>query len=488
MIKLEKYLPAAPVLLAFVASYIALIVMGSPVFTDQDVLWHIATGDLIRRMGAIPAHDPWSFTAGEQPWYVISWLFDILLSAVHEVGGIKAVYLLPMMVLSALVALLVHGVMKRGGVSSDVLILLAICSTVGFAPFTTSRPQIMAFMLAALTHQILHHSRATSAYGKLLWLPLIMCLWVNIHGSFVVGLSLLGAYGLEAIIYKRWGWLKRLLIISVFCALALLINPYGFDMLTGMNRTLDSVITKYIQEWLPFVFSNYMGLSAWVLLFIAAGSFRENAIPVADKIIAGLWFLFMLFSMRHAAMFIVVSAPYLAISVQKSIDYLDSVMTPHPDPLLPLLRPGMRLALAAVSILVIGGSYALLETLKGEEYRVVAEDDISPAINYVEEHYAGKRFLNDYALGGQQIYQTRGRVPLFVDGRAGTAYSEEVLEDYKGFLFMERGWEELIGKYHIDGIVVINTHRFASAYEAGQYHDKWKEVFRDKAASVYIKK
>lgn len=485
---IEKYLPAPQVLLAFAASFVVMAVLGAPVYTDQDVLWHIAAGDLIRQMGELPTRDPWSFTAGEQPWYLISWLFDIVLSFVHEWGGIKAVYLFPMLVLSALVAVLVRGMLKRDGISSDAIIMLSICAMLAFMPFSTSRPHIVAFLLAAIMHQILHASRDSGRFAALLWLPPMMAVWVNVHGSFVVGLSLLGAYGLEAIIYKKWDWFKRLFTVSAVCALALLCNPYGFDMITGMNRTLDSSITKYIQEWLPFVFSNYMGLSAWVLLFIVAGSFRENAIPVADKIISIIWFVFMLFSMRHAATFVVVSSAYLAISLQKSIDYLDSVMTPHPDPLAGLQRSGMRAALACIGALALAGTYLGLELVRGDEYRVVKENDITPAIAYLEQHHPGKRFLNDYALGGQQIYLTRGRAPLFVDGRAGTAYPEEVLEDYMDFLFMEKEWSELTEKYRIDGIIVLNSHRFASAYEAGQYRDEWKEVFRDEVASVYIRR
>ncbi|HVZ28134.1 MAG TPA: hypothetical protein VG798_05710, partial [Rhizomicrobium sp.] len=32
-----------------------------------DLGWHLAAGDLIRRNGHIPLHDPWSFTAGNAP-------------------------------------------------------------------------------------------------------------------------------------------------------------------------------------------------------------------------------------------------------------------------------------------------------------------------------------------------------------------------------------------------------------------------------------
>lgn len=488
MNRIEQYLPTPQVLLAFSVSFIVLLTLAAPVFSDADTLWHIAAGDFIRELGAIPDHDPWSFTAGNQPWYNISWLFDIGLSLLHAGGGIKAIYLFPPLLLSLLIAFLIRHILQRKAVNSDVIIMLALCMAVGFASFATARPQIIAMLLAAITHQILHSSRDKNTYGALCWLPVIFCIWANVHGSFVVGMSLLGAYGLEAIIHKKWGWFKRLLFVGMACSLALLINPYGFGIISAMNRTLDSAITKFIQEWLPFVFGNFMGLSVWVLLFIAAGNFRENAIPIADKIIAAIWFVFMLFSMRHAAMFMVVSAPYLAISMQKSIDALEAIVTKHPDPLAGLQKPGRRMVLAVIALLLPICVYAGLEPLKGEEYLAAKDTDPTPAIRYVEEHYAGKRFLNDYALGGHQIYLARGRVPLFIDGRSGTVYSEAVLMEYIDFLWLNKGWEKIINSYKIEGMLLLNNHNFAKAYEAGQYHDQWKEVYRDMAASVYIKK
>lgn len=487
MMRIGRFLPSALTLLVFVLAYALLLFFGRPFYSDHDVLWHIASGDLFWQLKAVPSKDPWAFTSGSQPWYLISWFFDALLSLVHGWGGAKAAYLMGFFFPAIVVALLARHMQLRPGVESNAIILLSICATLAFTAFSTSRPQILAFLLAAVMHRQLHASRNSGRWGGLLWLPVLMAVWGNAHGSFVVGLTLLGAYGLEAMAFRRWDWFRRLFITGVACAAALLLNPYGFEMVIAMRRTLDSVITRYITEWMPFVFGNDMGVSGWVLLFLAAGVFREKNAPLADKIITAIWAVFMLFSTRNAAMFIVVSAPALAIALQGFIVELGTVVTRRPDPLAALAQPLARIKLAVVALCAVFLSYTALDWFK-PGWLEDKETRFTPVISYLQQHYPGKRFLNDYDIGGQLIYQAKDELPLFIDGRAGTVYSEQVLSDYLDFLWLKKDWDKTVEKYGIEGIVVANTHRFATAYESGQYHDRWKEVFRDETASVYVKR
>ena len=67
------------------------IMLRNGVLMDPDTGWHIASGDLIRELGRMPASDPWSFTAGDYPWVDMSWAYDVLLSFVHSAGGLPGV-------------------------------------------------------------------------------------------------------------------------------------------------------------------------------------------------------------------------------------------------------------------------------------------------------------------------------------------------------------------------------------------------------------
>ena len=49
---------------------------------------------------------------------------------------------------------------------------------------------------------------------------------------------------------------------------------------------------------------------------------------------------------------------------------------------------------------------------------------------YLQTHFPHARLLNHWNVGGILIFFTRGSVPVFVDGRAATAYPDDLLRDY----------------------------------------------------------
>src|SRR6201993_2202245 len=54
------------------------------VLGHYDLGWHLAAGDLIRDRGSIPFQDPWSFTLGDRQWFNLSWLWDVIASAIFQ--------------------------------------------------------------------------------------------------------------------------------------------------------------------------------------------------------------------------------------------------------------------------------------------------------------------------------------------------------------------------------------------------------------------
>src|SRR5580704_2366622 len=83
-------LAAAPIL-AVLGPYI--FVIAAPLLGHTDLGWHLAAGDLIRSQGSVPAHDPWSFTAGQTPWINHSWLWDVAASMLFQYGRFTALIL-----------------------------------------------------------------------------------------------------------------------------------------------------------------------------------------------------------------------------------------------------------------------------------------------------------------------------------------------------------------------------------------------------------
>src|SRR5262249_18985410 len=111
-------------------------------------------------------------------------------------------------------------------------------------PGAATRPQLLAIPLFAA---FLLGTTCLPGRWTLFALPLLMVVWVNVNGSFPLGIVLLGI-GLAGraltVLGKDWRQprlllahlvrdqtLRRLALLLVLCTAAVLVNPYGFALL-----------------------------------------------------------------------------------------------------------------------------------------------------------------------------------------------------------------------------------------------------------------
>src|SRR5262249_55411477 len=159
-----------------------------------------------------------------------------------------------------------------------------------------------------------------------------MLSWVNTHGSFLAGFTLLGAYGLEALWQRNWRWFKQLLTISLLCVVTVPLNPYGFAIYDGIIGTLASSGLAEVVEWKHFSFGDSIGISVWALIFVIGMAYRNRSAPLADILLGIFWFAAMIWSVRNAAIFVLVSAPLMALNLQSVLARFEHVRTHRPDP------------------------------------------------------------------------------------------------------------------------------------------------------------
>ncbi|HZT30607.1 MAG TPA: hypothetical protein VFA33_12020, partial [Bryobacteraceae bacterium] len=67
---------------------------------DGDTGWHVRTGEWILRHGQAPHRDIFSFSMTGQPWFAWEWLWDVVFAWLHQRGGMAAVVLGSMLVIS----------------------------------------------------------------------------------------------------------------------------------------------------------------------------------------------------------------------------------------------------------------------------------------------------------------------------------------------------------------------------------------------------
>src|SRR5205809_1977441 len=68
--------------------------------SDCDTGWHIRTGEWILANHWVPVRDVFSFSKAGAPWFAWEWLSDVLFAALNARGGLQAVVLFSIVMLS----------------------------------------------------------------------------------------------------------------------------------------------------------------------------------------------------------------------------------------------------------------------------------------------------------------------------------------------------------------------------------------------------
>lgn len=182
-------LPASAFALIFI---MALVKIG-----DYDIWYHLKVGEYILSTGSITHLDPFSYTNTELPWPVHSWLFQVIYFKVFDIGGIGGLIIFNAFVICAaflmvyLVYLTMRLSMREGGVPLAIFILIIAAFAVRFRMW--ARPHVLEFVFLAGTVYILNLYRGRGC-NRLFLLPVIQLVWVNTHGSFVLGLIVTCVY------------------------------------------------------------------------------------------------------------------------------------------------------------------------------------------------------------------------------------------------------------------------------------------------------
>lgn len=472
-----------------------LLVLGfsdAPILYDSDTAWHLAAGDLIRSTHAVPKTDNWSYTASGETWYNLSWLFDVILSFMFTLGGFSALYTMTVIVFSASLTLMAWHCIKRGASIISICILLLPSMIIVFTG-TLARPNMCSVLLTVIFYIVLHGFRSDGRFRRLLILIPLMCLWVNLHGGFLMAFPLLGLFAIEAWLAGDWKRVKAYTAIVALCMLATLLNPYGFSVYYGAYRTLSAPFSDKLLEWQPAEIGKNIPVTIMLLIIVCIGNFFDKRIPFADRAFTVFMLVMSLASLRHTVLTSLIMLPSISLRLTTLLyesRFADRIRSRDAIIMSDMQERGMRIT-ALILALVAAVNIYTPAVPRGTSLRQVVEfrPDFYPAqeAEYVAKHYPGKHFFNSYNLGGYLDYIWHGKEKVFIDGRANSLYSDDLLADYTLFAetFGFGGRAEMIArKYSFDGLIIDNLD---NVYFMWAWNPQWKAVYTGHAATVYIR-
>ncbi|HVW75939.1 MAG TPA: hypothetical protein VHC39_20040 [Rhizomicrobium sp.] len=444
-----------------------------------DLGWHLAAGDWIRDHGRLPLHDPWSFTAGDKPWLNLSWLWDVLASVIFQHAGLGGLLSLTVICGGAITFYLASICLRTGASAA------AACIAVLFAsllyPAFSAFPNIYlaaAPNMATMLFAVLFYGECLGRTKRVLLLPLVMLAWANLHGGFLLGLFILGVFGGLALRKRDWAGFSLYGLATAGSLAATLINPLGWHIYQGVTSTMGNFVQAQITEWWPYYRNITMPGSlpgmAYMLAFVAL-ELRDRRLGVLEaRLLSWLFLVLGLYQFRYMAFFFLFSAVLMTL-------HLDRLLSPGlRDPRIG--RSWLAAATLAVSALSLACWRAAASPL--ELPQMLSRQDV----RYLQSHFPHARLLNHWNYGGILIFYTRGTPPLFVDGRAATAYPDALLHDYFQLSqpeVDEAAWNRVLAKYRIDTVLWVKAHDALRRYLVGR--KGWKEAYDGQYASIYFK-
>ncbi|MGL3212872.1 hypothetical protein [Bradyrhizobium sp. BR 1433] len=176
--------------------YALLLIVGDRLLADSDTYWQIAVGRWILDHRALPSVDIYSFTKAGEPWVSSSWLAQVLFAKAYDLAGWTGPAVLAAACGAATFALLT-AILGRAlpAIHASLIALAALVLTCGHL---LARPHVLALpimMVWANGLMVVSERREAPSF----WLLPLIALWANLHGGFLFGLVLAGAFALDAL-------------------------------------------------------------------------------------------------------------------------------------------------------------------------------------------------------------------------------------------------------------------------------------------------
>ena len=258
-----------------------------------DLAYQVRAGDEILRTGTLPGVDAWTFTIAGTPWLDQQWLAQVLLAVGYRVGGWELLVVLRAALVAVAFGLLTWTALLRGA-SPRMAAVLSLLAFAVAAPALALRPQLVGIVVfGALLVLAAIRVRSPRAW----WLaPVLVALWANTHGSFVIGPLLLGYVWLDDLVRRRPATAS--LVVLVVGTAATMLNPFGptvWTYATGIGTS--SVITQQVSEWqrtspltIPGLLFYASAIGALVLAWRGRSTLRwPDWLWLAGLIVIGAW-------------------------------------------------------------------------------------------------------------------------------------------------------------------------------------------------------
>lgn len=450
----------------------------------QDFWWHLRMGEELLTLRHLPQTDWLTHTRAGAPYtFGIFWLPQIIYALTYRLGGVVTILLLHTLTVGSAYALVLWSAWRLSGSWRAAALGVFFAAALGFNDWNV-RPQGLAFLAAGLILVGSAGYRVTGQRRYLALWPAGMLLWVNGHGSFPIGLVLVGLGALEAWTRTpRAVWPMGLAVLA--SALACLLNPQGLGAVRyALDMTGNPLIQALIPEWAPPAWGTLDGalfLGGLLLTGALLMLTPQRPRPVSVLTWVGLGALALRTS-RGVVWFGMALAPILA----EALAAWEAQLVFAPAPLTPLTRRvNQALACFLLGATLLGlpfwkSHFPLSPAKRG---LLSTETPVAATEVLLRTAPPGPLF-NAMAFGSYLEWAAPG-YPVFVDTRI-ELFPLALWQDYLTISQARPGWETRLAAYGVN-TVLLDRQEQAALEAALRAAPAWCLIHADETAALFTR-
>ncbi|MDJ1406836.1 MAG: hypothetical protein MRQ13_00270 [Candidatus Midichloria sp.] len=180
------------------------------------------------------------------------------------------------------------------------------------------------------------------------------------------------------------------------------------------------------------------------LVLIMAGyafhtRYTELMIKNSDWLIGLAFLIASLLSVRNFSNLAISGMPFIAGIVDRSL----------PTSKFTVKLKNVHKTLISILLIIVSVSIHAFLVITKDDKKIGLNRVPVELIQYTANNYPSSKIINNYNLGGYIILFGNGKIKHFIDGRAGTAFNERILNEFIDISVLETAI-----KHNVDGVFV----------------------------------
>ncbi len=457
---------------------------------NGDLLWQIAAGEAITARRALLHHETFSATVRGAPVHDHEPAFEVLVSAVHRLGGLTAVWWAGLFATAA--AFAVAFVLARRVTPSPLARLAAVALVlIAAAPRLEPRAEWAAFAAVALAHALRRSEEApaTSGEGRARSLRTFAPLAVALIGGPFHGLVVLVAlvplaHAVEAALRRDVRSMTVDLGVAAAVPIAVHVSsPHALGAVFAHLRapTFSAHIVEYYSPLRTVVRSGdpspllAIGVAAIAAVGLHARA-REGRARPADAVLVAMLLVPGVIRARFVVLAGLAALPWVVGGLAAFFEGVAQRVSAG-------LRAPIAALLCASAATVLTAELGLRPVI-GFDW----SDQPVRAVDWLREHRPAAKLFHPFNYGSYLIYRRYPAAGVVIDPRAAAAYPEAFARAYYQALEEPAQLSAWLDRDGYDAVLLSRWHRgTARAREALARDERWRVAWEDTISIVYVR-